>query len=63
MNERSWILKVMLSEFLGLDYVVENAEVRGICIEAEGHALELPDTFFIGAEQNWLKRILCLGSL
>lgn len=55
MNERAWILKVMLTEFLGLDYTVENSDSESMRIEAQGRTLEMPDAFFIQAEHAWLK--------
>lgn len=52
--ERSWICAVMLGEFLGLPHEIAFAAQAGVRIAAEGRALELPDTFFSAARDNWL---------
>ncbi|HDK17128.1 MAG TPA: MarR family transcriptional regulator [Nitrospirae bacterium] len=52
-NERKWISNVLLKEFLGLDYVIEEKEGE-ISIESEGKELVLPDIFFRQVEGKWL---------
>jgi hypothetical protein len=53
--ERDWIVGVLLSEFLGIEYVTKIGDVESIFIESEGRKLELADTFFSLAGRHWLK--------
>lgn len=54
-QEAQYTLKVLLGEFLGVEYGVRIHSDQTICIEAEGARIETPSTFFALAEKKWLK--------
>jgi len=44
--ERKYIIDVLFSEFLGIEYTVENTEVRNYKITFENKTIEIKDAFF-----------------
>lgn len=53
-KEREWIVNVLLTEFLGVEYVTEISSGGSFQIEAEGKELIMPDIFFSQAADRWL---------
>ena len=54
-KEIRYIVAVLLSDFLGLDYQIEIHHKDVFHIKTDEKTLELPATFFIKAEKSWLK--------
>ena len=52
--ERSYILDIVLGEFLGVKYTTEVADVEHVEFELNGSKLVVDDTFFQLAERHWL---------
>ncbi|MGB0645977.1 MAG: polysaccharide deacetylase family protein [Bradymonadia bacterium] len=50
---RAWIIDTLLSEFLGLDYVIKLVEGEELSITVGKRALIMPDTFFARARGDW----------
>lgn len=53
-NERAWICKVMLHEFLGLPYTLTFDHEATVRIKEGGRTLEVADVFLEQADRNWL---------
>jgi len=51
--ERAWVINVILSEHLGVEYRLCAGEGFNVVIEADGRHVEVPDTFFSLAGDNW----------
>lgn len=54
-REARYVLKIILDDFLGIEYNVKIHSEQAIWIEAEGARIEIPSTFFSLAEKKWLK--------
>jgi hypothetical protein len=55
-DEKRWICKVVLEEWLGVDCDISFDRQDRTRIGADGKKLLLPDTFFAGAADNWCCR-------
>lgn len=52
--ERTWIVKVLLNTFLGVEYTIEAVNQNCFLIEAMDNELVLPDIFFAQPKEQWL---------
>jgi len=53
-TERSYIFKVLLQDFLGVEYETQLSPIESIVLQWQGKRLELSDSFFSNADSNWL---------
>ena len=54
-SESRYAIKIILDDFLGIEYDVKTHSEHTIYMEAEGVRIELPSTFFSLADKNWLR--------